>query len=199
LVYFLSEDLPLSKYNVNIIELTPVLALNLVGGLGWNERIEAKLSVTIPQIQASLSGFEVEWTTDGGEVRSMEEITNSEGIAILNIIANDKEQVTISAKVSGNGLEAATASKTVQIKNKPVIIDNPEIETVNETSPIGELDIDGTTIGLILIPIIIVAALLFLKRTDRLELITDKIPIGGLDIGDRVEGIKERISDIKNR
>ncbi|MFB5625105.1 MAG: hypothetical protein ACE5RP_09400, partial [Nitrosopumilus sp.] len=122
----LSKNLPLSKYNVNVIDLTPVLSLNLIGEMNWNERIEAKLSVTIPQIESSLSGFDVEWTTDGGEVKSMEEVTNSDGIAILNIIANDKEQVTISAKVSGKGLDSATASKTAQIKNIPAIIDTPE-------------------------------------------------------------------------
>ena len=193
----LSEDLPLSKYDVSIVDLTPVLALNLVGGMNWNERIEAKLSVTIPEIQTSLSGFQVDWTADGGEVKSMDEVTNNEGLAILNIIANDKDTVTVSVSVSGNGLEPATASKTVQILNKPSVVDSSEIETVKETPQAGALDIDGTTIGLILIPIIIVAALLFLKRTDRLELITEKIPIG--DLGDKIEGIKEKISDIKNR
>jgi len=195
----LSEDLPLSKHDVTIIDLTPVLALTLEGGLNWNERIEAKLSVTIPEIETSLSGFQVDWTTEGGEVKSMEEVTDSEGLAILNIIANDKETVTISATVSGNGLDSATAEKTVQIKNIPSVIESPEIESVEEQSPLVGLDVDGTLIGLIIVPIIIVAALIFLKRTDRLELITEKIPIGDLDIGDRIEGIKEKISDIKNR
>jgi hypothetical protein len=191
----LSEDLPLSKYDVSVIDLTPILSLNLVENMNWNERIEAKLSVTIPEIQTSLLGFQVDWTTDGGEVKSMDEVTNNEGLAILNIIANDKDTVTVSVTVSGNGLESATVSKTVQILNKPSLVDNPEIKTVKETSE--ALDIDSTIIGLILIPIIIVAALLFLKRTDRLELITEKIPIG--DLGDKIEGIKEKISDIKNR
>jgi hypothetical protein len=195
----LSEDLPLSKHDVTIIDLTPVLALTLEGGFNWNERIEAKLSVTIPEIETSLSGFQVDWTTEGGEVKSMEEVTNSEGMAILNIIANDKETVTISATVSGNGLDSATAEKTVQIKNIPSVIESSEIEAVKEPSPLNGLEIDGTLIGLIIIPIIIVAALIFLKRTDRLELITEKIPVGDLDIGDRIEGIKEKISDIKNR
>ncbi len=194
----LSENLPLSKYDLNIIDLTPSLALNLLGGMNWNERIEAKLSVTIPEIETSLSGFKVDWTTDGGEVKSMEEVTNSEGIATLNIIANDKETVKISATVSGNGLESAVAEKTVQILNKPDIVDSPEIESVEE-SPLLEVDIDFTLIGLIIIPIAIVAALIFLKRTDRLDSITEKLPGGGLDIGDRIEEIKEKISDIKDR
>ncbi|MFB5633058.1 MAG: hypothetical protein ACE5Q9_07005, partial [Nitrosopumilus sp.] len=193
----LSEDLPLSKYNVNVNDLTPVLGLTLVGGLNWNERIEAKLSVTIPEIETSLSGFQVDWTTEGGEVKSMEEVTNSEGIAILNIIANDKETVTVSVTVSGNGLESATAEKTAQIKNMPLVTEKPEVETIEETSPFEGLEIDATILALIAIPIIIVAAIIFLKRTDRLDLITEKIPVDG--IGDSIEGIKEKISDIKDR
>jgi hypothetical protein len=195
----LSQDLPLSKYDVTVIELVPVLSLTMGGGLSWNERIESKLSLTIPQIEASLSGFNVEWTTEGGEVRSIEEVTNNEGVAILNIIANDKDSVSISATVSGNGLDSASISKTVKILNMPVVIDNSVSETGKESSPLNGLNLDSTTIILIVIPIAIAAALLFLKRTDRLELITDKIPLGDLDIGDRFEGIKEKISDIKNR
>jgi len=39
-----------------------------------------------------------------------------------------------------------------------------------------------------------------LKRMDKLDMITEKIPIGDkLNIGDRIEEIKERISDIRNR
>ena len=83
--------------------------------------------------------------------------------------------------------------------NIPSIIESPKIESVEEQSPLVGLDVDGTLIGLIIIPIIIVAALIFLKRTDRLELITEKIPIGDLDFGDKIEGIKEKIADIKNR
>ncbi len=53
---------------------------------------------------------------------------------------------------------------------------------------------------LIIIPVAIGAALFMLKRMDKLDMITEKIPIGDkLDIGDRIEGIKEKISDIRNR
>ena len=123
-------------------------------------------------------------------------MTNSEGIAILNIIANDKDKVSVTAIVSGNGLSSATISKTVDILNMPV--EEVLEETVPESS-IG-LPLDNVTMMLIIIPVAIGGALFFLKRTDRLDLITEKIPIGDkLDIGDKIEGIKEKISDIRNR
>jgi hypothetical protein len=195
----LSEDLPLSKYEINIIDLRPVLSLDLGGTMNWNERIEAKLSVTIPEIETSLSGFNVEWTTDGGEVASIEEVTNNEGIAILNIIANEKDKVSISAKVSGNGLSEATAAKTAQILNIPIADTTTQVDTPEQLSPAEEFNLDSNIIVLIVIPIVIAGVLLFLKRTDRLDLIKEKISIGDFDIGDRIEGIKEKISDIKNR
>lgn len=199
-VAILSENFPLSKYDVNVIDITPVLSLNLLGNMNWNERIEAQLSVTIPEIETSLTGFNVEWIAEGGEVKSTEETTNSEGIAIMNIIPNDKDKVSITVKVSGNGLSEAEISKTVDILNIPIIApvneDGSGVETPNIESE--GFVIDETMIILIIIPIGIVAALFFLKRTDRLDLITEKIPIGD-GIGDKFEEIKEKISDIKNR
>ena len=194
----LSEDYALSKYTINVVDIKPVLALNLVGSMNWNERIEAKLGVTIPQIETSLSGFQVKWTTEGGEVRSIEETTNDEGIATLNIIANDQETITITAAVSGNGLSDSTISKTVDIQNMPVVDETTVTQTGSE-SIIG-MPFDENMIILIIIPVAIVGALFFLKRTEKLEVITEKIPIlENLNIGDKIEEVKEKISDIRNR
>jgi len=55
----LSEDFALSKYDINVVEISPVLSLDFVGTANWNERVEARLSVTIPEITTSLSGFDV--------------------------------------------------------------------------------------------------------------------------------------------
>jgi len=79
----LSEDFSLSKYNINVVDITPELSLELLGGLNWNERIEAKLSVSIPEITTALDGFVVEWETEGGEVIAVEEITNRKGIVAV--------------------------------------------------------------------------------------------------------------------
>jgi len=187
----LSEDFALTKYNIDVIDIQPVLSLDLLGGLRWNERIEGKLSVTIPKITTALDGFNVEWKVDGAEVLKFDEVTNSKGIAIINVIANEKEQVTFSAIVTGNGLSPSSLSKTAQIVNIPT--DAPVIEE-------STLPIDTNTMIFIIIPLAIGASLFYLKRIDKLEMITEKIPIGDkLNIGDRIEEIKERISDIRNR
>ena len=179
----LSEDLPLSKYDINIVDVSPVISLDLLGGLNWNERVEAKLSVTIPEIETSLDGFNVEWTADGGEVLQMDDVTNSDGIAIMNILANDKDTITVSATVSGNGLSSSTISKTAQILNMPIDAPVEQGFTINSSNMIY-----------IIIPVAIGAVLFILKRTERLDTITEK-----LGMGEKFEEIKEKISGIRNR
>jgi hypothetical protein len=160
--------------------------------MNWNERIEAKLSVTIPEISTSLQGFNVEWIAEGGKVLTMENVTNSDGVASLNILANDKDTVTVSATVSGNGLSSSTISKTAQILNKPVV------ETPVETKQ--NFMIDGSNMFFIIIPVAVGVALFILKRTERLDAITEKLGIADkLNIGEKLEGIKEKISNIRNR
>ena len=177
----------MSKYEINVVDISPILNLDLLGTMNWNERIEAKLSVTIPEIQTSLAGFQVEWDAQGGEIKSMDDMTNSDGLATLNIIANDKDTISITAKVSGNGLSPATLTKTATILNMPVTD-----EVIEEQTP--EFQLDPLIMILIVIPIAIVGGLFFLKRMDKLDLITERIPIG-----DKIEEIKERILDIRNR
>jgi hypothetical protein len=187
----LSEDFSLSKYDINVVDITPELSLELLGGLNWNERVEAKLTVSIPEITTALDGFIVEWETEGGEVVAVEEITNREGIATINIIANDKATISVTAKVSGNGLSSVEISKTGTILNMPVL----EVESISDSGILEtEVLLDTYTMILIIIPVAVGVALFFLKRMDKLDMITEKIPIG-----DKIEEIKERISDIRNR
>lgn len=182
----LSDDLPLAKYDINIVDISPVISLELLGGMNWNERVEAKLTVSIPEIETSLGGFNVEWTTEGGEVLQTEHTTNNEGVAKMNILANDKDTITVSATVSGNGLSSSTISKTAQILNIP-------IDEIHE-EPRQEFLGDFSNIIFIMIPIGVGIALFMLKRAGKLDEIIEKI-----GIGEKFEGIKEKISNIRER
>ena len=193
----LTENMALTKYDINVLDISPVLSLSLNGGMNFNERLEAKLSVTIPEIETSLHGFNVEWEVEGGEIMQFDETTNSEGIAVMNIMANDQETVNISAVVSGNGLSSSTLSKSATILNMPI---DGAVIVLEEEEQVAENIIDMNTIILVAIPAAIGGALFMLKKMDKLEIITDKISfLDKLDLGDRVEEIKERVSDIRNR
>lgn len=185
-VALLSEDLPLAKYDIHVVDISPTISLDLGGGMNWNERIEAKLSVVIPEVDVSLDGFNVQWVVNGGEVLKIENTTNTDGIAIANILANDKDVVSISATVSGNGFSPSTFSKSVDILNKP-IVETSEVES--------EFIIDETTMFYAIIPVGIVIILFILKRTEKLDLIIEKIGIADkINIGEKFEGIKEKLS-----
>ena len=113
----------------------------------------------------------------------MDDVTNSDGIAIMNILANDKDTITVSATVSGNGLSSSTISKTAQILNMPIDAPVEQGFTINSSNMIY-----------IIIPVAIGAVLFILKRTERLDIITEK-----LGMGEKFEEIKEKISGIRNR
>jgi len=194
----LAEDMSLTKYDFAVIDISPVLSLNLKGGMNWNERLEAELSVTIPEIQTSLDGFNIEWEVQGGEIMAFDEMTNSEGIAIMNIMANDQETISITATVSGNGLSSSSLSESTTILNVPVE-ESEAIQPIEDEQELG-LPLDMNTIIMIIIPVAVGGALFMLKKMDKLEMITEKIPLGDkLNFGDKIEEIKERVSDIRNR
>ncbi len=70
-----------------------------------------------------------------------------------------------------------------------------EVAVESEAGIMGtEVLLDTYTLILIIIPVAIGAGLFMLKRMDKLDMITERIPMG-----DKIEEIKEKISDIRNR
>ena len=197
-IAILSEDLPLSKYEITTIDIQPSLTLDFVGNVNWNERVEAKLTVSIPEIQTTLSGFDVTWEASGGEILSQEIITNDAGIATLNIVPNQGETLLVSGKISAGPFGDASISKTEPILNIPVIEEESLDTSSNSVIPIEVTDsgftLDTSTLLMIIIPVAIGGSLFFLKKTDRLDMITERLPIT-----DKIEEIKEKISDIRDR
>jgi hypothetical protein len=74
----------------------------------------------------------------------------------------------------------------------------PVVETPEQTNQ--GFSIDSANMIYIVIPVGIGAALFVLKRIGRLEPITEKLGIADkLNIGEKFEGIKEKIAGIRNR
>ena len=195
-IAILSEDLPLSKYEISTVEIQPTLTLDFVGSVNWNERVEAKLSVAIPDIETTLSGFDVTWETSGGEILSEETTTNELGVASINIVPNQGDTLSVTGKISAGPFGDVSITKNESILNIPVV---EEDESISEEIPptdalIPNFTLDTFTLLIIIIPVAIGGSLFFLKKTDRMDMITEKLPIN-----DKIEEIKERISDIRNR
>jgi hypothetical protein len=154
--------------------------------MNYGGKIKSELSVTVPEISVLLEGFDVEWDVTGGEVIRFDNVTDSEGLASLDVIANEKNKVVVSATISGNGLSSASISETAQILNMPIIA--PVIEEKG-------LEVDPLLLLLIIIPSVIAGSIFYLKRVDKLGIITERIP----DIGERISEVKDKISDIRDR
>ncbi|WP_299290373.1 hypothetical protein [Nitrosopumilus sp.] len=197
-IAILSQDLPLSKYEINTVEINPTVNFDFLGNVNWNERVEGKLTMTIPEIDTTLNGFDVSWEVSGGEILSEDKVTNELGIATINIVPNQGETLSVTGKISTGPFGDALASKQVAIQNIPVVETSESEATPLETNSQNTLnlgfELDTFTLLLIIIPVVIGGSLFFLKKTDRMELITERLPIG-----EKIEEIKERISDIRDR
>jgi len=186
----LAEDLPLTRHEINVIDIKPELTLNVVESSNFNERVEATLKMSFPKIDVPLDGFSVEWNVSGGEVKQMSEITDSEGKAVMNVIGNDKDIVRIEAMISGYGFPESAIVKSVKII-KPITEDTEIVPSNNQDK---EFSFDYSYLLLVAIPIVIVAIIFFLKRTDRLGGITER-----LDLEEKVESIKDKVSELRDR
>lgn len=197
-IAILSEDLPLSKYEITTVEIKPTVNLDFLGSVNWNERVEGKLTVTIPEIETTLSGFDVTWEASGGEILSKEVVTNELGIASINIVPNQGETLLVTGKISAGPFGEVTVSKDAAIQNIP-IVETVETEAISEKTSVGDMvdlgfTLDTFTMLIIIIPVAIGGSLFFLKKTDRIDMITEKLPIS-----EKIEEVKERISDIRDR
>ena len=93
----------------------------------------------------------------------------------------------IHATVNGLGFTNLESSKQIKVIPAPVV------EITEETTANNEMFSENNLI-LFVIPGAAGAALFFLKKTNRLEDISEKF-----DFSERIEEIKERVSDIRER
>ena len=148
-----------------------------------NEETLSRLSVEYPGIALSAEGLEVEWLVTGGDIIQKDSVTDENGEATIVVKAREASGIEIKAVVNGIGISNEEVSKRMDV-NVPVI-------------PGEEFSFENINMVYIIIPVAVAAALMFLKRTNRLEEITERLNLG--DLGGRVLEIKERVSSIRER
>ena len=158
-----------------------------------NEETLVRLSVVYPGVSGSAEGLEVEWLVTGGNIIQKETLTNENGVAAITVQARDPNGIKIDAIVNGIAISNEKVSKTITV-NTPILI-------ISESAPVGEpgFNFDSTNMIYIIIPVAIAVAIIFLKKTDRLETITERLNMGDFNLSDRVLEIKERVSSIRER
>jgi len=189
----LAEDFPLAKFDFEVKGINPQITLTAAPAIDIDEQTLVRLSVVYPEVSVSPEGLEVEWLVTGGDIIQKETLTNENGVAAITVLALDPNGLEIDAIVSGMGISNEKLSKTITVITPTPII--PVSASVEEPG----FNFDATNMIFIIIPVAIAAAIIFLKKTDRLEVITERLNMDDFNISDRVLEIKERVSSIRER
>lgn len=182
----LAEDLSLAKFNFWVKGLIPKLSLSTAAAIDINEETLSRLSVEYAGIPISPEGLEVEWLVTGGDIIQKDSVTNENGEATVIVKAREASGIEIKAVVNGFGM-SDEVSKSIAV--------NIPVPVIPEEEPASSFE--NINMAFIIIPVAVAAALIFLKRTNRLEEIIERLNLG--DLGERVLEIKERVSSIRER
>ena len=183
-IAILSEDLPLAKFDLNVKGIQPELKMDISGSGLVGEVMTAKLSVSYPGISLSANELDVEWIVTGAEIMFMQEITNENGQASIELISNTPSTANVKAVVNGIGISNAESVVSYSFAHPEGYVEIVE----SDKTGLGGIGLDSSDIIYFIIPGAAVGAFLVLKRTNRL---------GGL--GEKFDEIKERISEIRER
>ncbi|QUC65462.1 Ig-like domain-containing protein [Nitrosopumilus sp. K4] len=187
----LSEDFPLAKFEINVSSLHPNLVLTSPDAVNPGDVIDAEMKISFEDEQLPLSDYNVIWEVEGAEIRQQDEITNSDGIAKIKAVATSQDTVKITAKISGQGFFESSVSKPTSVIQPQV---SPEGQVVEEEKKELALPITGENAVFVIIPVAIGAAIFFLKKTNRLDEILERV-----NLSDKVEEIKEKVSELRDR
>jgi hypothetical protein len=191
-IAILSEDLPLAKFDLNVKGIHPNLNMNIAGSGLVNDAMRATLSVSYPGVGLTAEGLDVKWIISNAEILNEQTKTNDKGQASIELISKNPTTTSIKAVVNGIGISNAEKAASYTFAY-------PEgyVETNQDDSLLEGIGLSNSNIIYFIIPGAAAGIFLFLKRTNRLEEITGRLPLGGL--GEKFEEMKERVSEMRER
>src|SRR2546428_1196293 len=187
----LDNELPLAKYTVSVVSLSP--AIGIVSNDYTNPNASLEATATVHYHDKPLSGVSVEWNVNGAQIQSKETITDENGNAKISLIAQDPTKITIQVTAQGGIYGIASASKDVNV-NQPLVSSSGGTSAAQSGSG-SQLSVLGINPLFIIIPVAAGAGgFFFLKKKNMLEGISEKI-----SFAERFSEIKERIPGLKER
>ena len=193
-IALLSENLPLAKFNLNVKGLEPKINMGIAGSGLVSESMTATISISYPGTNLSAEGLDVAWTVSGAEVLHQRQIANEDGEALIELISYQPGTAHIKAVVNGLGIANAESIGSYTFSHPEGYVEIVESEDTGLGFGIG---LDESQLIYLIVPSAVAGAFLFLKRTNRLEEITSRLPLEGL--GEKFEGIKDRVSELRDR
>ncbi|HSB49931.1 MAG TPA: Ig-like domain-containing protein, partial [Nitrosopumilaceae archaeon] len=150
------------------------------------------LSVSYPGIGLTADGLDVKWVISNAEILNEQTKTNEKGQASIELISKNPSTTSIKAIVNGIGI-----SNAEKVASYTFAYPEGYVEIKQDDSLLGEIGLSDSNMIYFIIPGAAAGVFLFLKRTNRLEEITNRLPLGGL--GEKFEEMKERVSEMRDR
>lgn len=185
-ITMLAEDLPMHNFELTVDGFHPEISLVAPNSIDQGTQITAELLLDYPTSTLSVENFDVSWDVVGGEIIEQETVTNSDGKARITIDGIESESLEIYASVAGLGFTNLDVNKIIKV------IPTPITDTITEEKD-NELFAENNLM-LFAIPGAAGIAFFYLRKTNRLEDITER-----LNISEKIEEVKERVSSIRER
>ncbi len=187
-IAILAEDLPMANFELIVEGYHPEISLIAPNAVDQGNPVTAELVLQYSESSMPVENFQVTWNVLGGIILEEEITTNANGKARITIDQIEEGNLEIQVSVNGLGFTNLETRKQIKVIPAPII----ESTAISETE---NMDLfTGNNIILFAIPGVAGAAFLYLRKTNRLEDITER-----LNISEKIEGVKERISEIRER
>lgn len=175
----LSDNLPLSTFQLHIKKLLPELNINAPSTVNQGDSFLSTLSVK--NNGEPVSGMNVNWTANGAYIQNMDSITSINGTANILLLPKSTDMVILSAAVNGFDFEKVKTSKTITINSTANLFNS----TKTSISPALQnyfkpLEISGTD----LLPLLVITGIsvggIFIKRHQLIRMLKTKVPLNFL-------------------
>lgn len=185
----LSEDLPLAKFDLNVKGIKPKLNMDISGSGLVGDTMTATLTVSYPGVNLSAENLDVNWKISGAEILLAQSTTNKDGKAYAEVISKNPSTASIKAVVNGIGIsnQETLASYTFS---------QPEgyVEIESDNQGFGGIVMQNSQLMYFIVPGALAGAFLFLKRTNRLDGLSERFPLG-----EKFDEVRERVSEMRER
>jgi len=179
-IAMLADEIPLSKFTVNAMSIVP--DVSMTSNDFTESGIPMSAEITTSYKQLPLKGLSVDWKIDGAQIKSMDTVTNDEGKAKITLVSDSPGTIHIDASVLGGEYQLTHATKDITV-NAPLVT-NSSGSTQNNISLFG---VSPLFLG---IPIVAGVGVLFFKKKEMFENISEKI-----NLQERFSELKEKMAE----
>jgi hypothetical protein len=179
-IAMLADEIPLSKFTVNAMSIVPDVSITSADFTETGIPMSAEITTSYKQLP--LKGLSVDWKIDGAQIKSMDTVTNDEGKAKITLVSDSSGKIHIDASVLGGQYQLTHATKDVTV-NAPLV-------SSTESTPQNNVPFFGINPLFLVIPIVAGVGILFFKKKEMFENISEKI-----NLQEKFSELKERMAE----